>query len=57
MITVYAQKDFGGVQIWRDAERTRPFCRFSRHNHAKMPDRRNKRITLNCFQWKLEWIN
>jgi len=28
----------------------------ARHNSAR-PDYRHKRITLNCYTWRIEWMN
>ncbi len=56
MLTVYAQKISNGVQIWRDANKNALFCQLSKHHHAKMPDKRNKQITLNCYRWNLVWL-
>ena len=55
-LTVYAKKDAHGVAIFRDASAKLPFCRFSRDCHSKLPDRRNKRLTLNCYRWRVRWI-
>lgn len=55
MHTVYAEKTPVSVQIYRDAAKTVPFCRFTR-GHGKVPDRRNRYVTLNCYKWQLVWL-
>lgn len=57
LLSVYARKRQGGdVEIYRDPEMTRPFCTFDRWRSSK-PTKRNKWITLNCYRWKLIWID
>lgn len=55
-LTVYAEECSEGVRIYRDAAKASHFCTFSRSNHAKVPDKRNKWVTLNCYRWRLAWI-
>ena len=63
MITVYARKEpskdgsrgRSDVQIYRDAACTTPFARFSWWCSNK-PDRRFKRVTLNCYRWLIHWL-
>jgi hypothetical protein len=49
------QKHFD-VQIYKDEKATVPYARFPWH-YKSIPTKRNKTITVNCFKWKLEWIN
>ena len=53
---VYALKTREGVQIYRNAGRTGHFCTFVRGCHDRLPDKRWKWITLNCFRWRLVWL-
>lgn len=55
-LVVYARKTREGVQIYRDKGHASHFCTFTHANHTKVPDRRNKWITLNCFRYRLQWI-
>jgi len=57
MLTVYARKIPEGVAIFRDAAAQTAFCTFTHANHHKVPDRRNKWVTLNCYRWRLVWLN
>lgn len=43
------------VQIYRDPEAKVPFARFSWHM-ADKPRRDQKRVTINCYQWELVWL-
>lgn len=55
-ITVYARKlPSGGVAIYRNKDATNQFCQFASYMTNK-PTRRNKWVTLNCYRWRLEWI-
>ena len=55
-LTVYAEKCREGVRIYRDAAKASHFCIIGHSNHAKVPDRRNKWVTLNCYRWRLVWL-
>ena len=71
MLTVYARKEpttdattlkyapnekHFDIQIYKDKAATIPYARFPWHYKDK-PTKRNKHITVNCFKWKLEWID
>jgi hypothetical protein len=56
LITLHAQRNAdASVSIYRDAQRAALFVRIDKHNSAR-PRRGQKRITLNCYRWKLEWL-
>lgn len=57
LLPVYAEKSPEGVRIFRDEARTKPFCTFDRANHARVPDRRDKYVMLNCYRWRLVWLD
>lgn len=42
------------VVIYKDRECTRRYATFRWDSNK--PDKRNKYITLNCYQWRLEWV-
>jgi hypothetical protein len=42
------------VVAYRDADCTKQAVRWSWYR--KKPDRRNKRVTLNCYQWDAVWL-
>ena len=42
------------VVAYRDADCTTPATRWAWYR--KKPDRRNKRVTMNCYQWKAVWL-
>ena len=64
MITLYARREasapnvlprqFDDVVIYRDREATDRKARYPWH--VKRPDRRNRYVTLNCFRYRLEWL-
>lgn len=68
LITVYARKEPTtdslvdpseqrmDVQIYKDKEATRKFARFPWYYSSK-PTKRNKYVTLNCYKWRLQWID
>lgn len=56
ILPVYALKTPEGVRIFRDPGMRKHFCTFSPENHARVPDRRNKYVTLNCYRWRLVWL-
>ena len=43
------------VQVYHDKECTRPYARFPWY-YSNIPTRRNKYVTLDCFRYKLEWV-
>jgi hypothetical protein len=47
---------FFDVQIYHDKAGKRPFGRFVLAS-SNRPTRRNKYVALNCFRYRLEWIN
>lgn len=55
-LPVYARKTDSGVAIFRDPDASNLFCHFQRRNHAIVPDRRFKYVTLNCYRWRLVWL-
>ncbi len=44
------------VVVYEDAECTKPKGRWSWY-YTNKPTRRNKTVMLNCFLWKLVWLN
>jgi hypothetical protein len=42
------------VAVYRDRECKRPFVRYPWWQSR--PDRRNKRVVLNCFPWRAVWL-
>lgn len=43
------------VAIYKDPERTQLYVRIPWW-HSKKPKKHAEKITLNCFQWKLQWV-
>jgi len=65
LIPVYARKERAldcpdtvkfDVVIYKDEARTKLFARFPWHFESK-PDKRHKRVTINCYSWRLVWID
>lgn len=55
-LTIYARKNPDkSVTIYRDSSARTAFCVIP-GNYADCPDRRYKRITINCVRWALCWI-
>lgn len=42
------------VVIYRDSNCTNVFCRFGPHQSGR-PRRNTKTVTLNCWNWALQW--
>jgi len=42
------------VQVYKDQECTIPFARFMWFQDG--PDKRYRHVVLNCYEWKLEWV-
>lgn len=56
ILNIYAYKELdGSVTIYKDELGKNFFCQFDSSNYNK-PTKRNKRITLNCWLWQLNWI-
>jgi hypothetical protein len=57
LLNVYAQKTIvGGVKIFRDKDRKEEFCHINALA-SDIPDRRNKYIILNCYKWRIVWLD
>jgi hypothetical protein len=44
------------VIAWEDKEKTKKKCVWPWYQKSR-PDKRNKTVTVNCYQWNIEWIN
>jgi hypothetical protein len=54
LLTVKAYKDSGGsVTLYLDNKQVAYYL----PEYTNKPTKRNKHITLNCFKFKLEWVN
>lgn len=56
ILPVFAYKEENGaISIYKDELGKKFFCQFSA-DHSNKPTKRNKRVTLECWQWQLNWI-
>ena len=57
MFTVYAVKNADkSVSIYKDYDLTQLWVTFDKH-HSKKPRKSSRKVTINCFNWSLEWVN
>jgi hypothetical protein len=55
--TLYAEKHkCGAVTIYHNKETATIACVFE-NDRASKPSKRNKYFTLNCWRYKLQWLN
>lgn len=43
------------VVVYRDRECTQPMAFFSPW-HSRRPNKRSRRVMLNCYWWRVEWV-
>lgn len=53
MLDVFAIRTNGQTRVYRDALGLDLFARFE---PGKGPNRRSKRIALNCYSWRVVWV-
>ena len=56
MQTVYAVKENKEVLVYKDYDLDQFLCKFTADDSNK-PTRRNKKVTINCMPYNLEWVN
>lgn len=54
-LTVFAKEENNDIQIYKDQKGKIPFARFP-YYYSNKPKKNQKKITLNCFTYDLEWI-
>lgn len=56
MCTVYAVKNADkSVSIYKDNDLAQLWVTYDKY-HSKKPRKNSKKVTINCFNWALEWV-
>lgn len=57
LLSIYAVKDSrGNVLVYKDPNRRVNVCAFE-HWRSDRPTRRNRWLTINCYRYRLVWLD